>query len=72
MLSGTAASASKYVAHLSKDVEDARRELTALKNASPRTGPSTAPARVIRTGAAVTTTAKRTSTGKLSQWKAKV
>ena len=72
MWSGTVASASNYVAHLSKDVEDARRELIAPKNARPRTGPSTAPARVIRTGAADTNTEKRTLTGKSFQLKTKV
>ena len=61
MKTGTVASASKSVAHLSKDVEDARGGLTALKNAKQLTGLSLAPDSVTKTGAAVTSTAKRTA-----------
>lgn len=67
----TAPPAFNFVDQQSKYAAVARRELTALRSVKKPTGKSVEPVRVTITGAAVTSTAKRTSIGRLFQFKTK-
>ncbi len=72
MSSGTVHTASNFVDYFRTNcVVAAKREPTALMNVKTRTGPSMETASVTSTGANVTSSGKRTSTGRSSPFQTK-